>query len=99
MSGEFTLEDFLQQMQMLKKMGPLQGLLGMLPGMGKQLKDVDIDDKQVARIEAIIRSMTPQERATRRSSTAAAASASPPGRARRSPRSTGWSSSSPRSRR
>jgi signal recognition particle subunit SRP54 len=62
MSGEFTLEDFLAQMQMLKKMGPLQGLLGMLPGMGKQLKDVEIEDKQVARIEAIIRSMTPQER-------------------------------------
>jgi signal recognition particle subunit SRP54 len=62
MSGEFTLEDFLQQMQMLKRMGPLQGLLGMMPGMGKQLKDVDVDDKQVARIEAIIRSMTPKER-------------------------------------
>ncbi len=63
MSGDFTLEDFLQQMQMLKKMGPLQGLLGMLPGMGKQLKDVDVDDKQLARVEAIIRSMTPEERA------------------------------------
>jgi signal recognition particle subunit SRP54 len=62
MSGNFTLEDFLQQMQMLKKMGPLQGLLGMLPGMGKQMKDIDVDDKQVARVEAIIRSMTPQER-------------------------------------
>jgi signal recognition particle subunit SRP54 len=62
LSGQFTLEDFLQQMQMLKRMGPLQGLLGMLPGMGKQLKDVDVDDKQVARVEAIIRSMTPQER-------------------------------------
>jgi signal recognition particle subunit SRP54 len=62
MSGQFTLEDFLQQMQMLKRMGPLQGLLGMLPGMGKQLKDVEIEDAQVARIEAIIRSMTPKER-------------------------------------
>jgi signal recognition particle subunit SRP54 len=62
MSGQFTLEDFLQQMQMLKKMGPLQGLLGMLPGMGKQMKDIDVDDKQVARVEAIIRSMTPKER-------------------------------------
>jgi signal recognition particle subunit SRP54 len=62
LSGDFTMEDFLQQMQMLKKMGPLQGLLGMLPGMGKQLKDLDIDDSQVARIEAIIRSMTPEER-------------------------------------
>jgi signal recognition particle subunit SRP54 len=62
MSGDFTLEDFLEQMQMLKRMGPLQGLLGMLPGMGKQLKDVDVDDSQLARIEAIIRSMTPEER-------------------------------------
>ena len=62
LSGEFTLEDFLQQMQMLKRMGSLQGLLGMMPGMSKQLKDVDVDDKQVARIEAIIRSMTPEER-------------------------------------
>ncbi|MFA9444750.1 signal recognition particle protein [Egicoccus sp. AB-alg6-2] len=62
LSGEFTLEDFLQQMQMLKRMGPLQGLLGMMPGMGKQLKDVDVDDRQVARIEAIIQSMTPKER-------------------------------------
>ena len=62
MSGDFTLEDFLSQMQMLKRLGPLQGLLGMLPGMGKQLKDVDIDDKQVGRIEAIIRSMTLKER-------------------------------------
>jgi signal recognition particle subunit SRP54 len=62
MSGEFTLEDFLQQMQMLKRMGPLQGLLGMIPGMGKQLKDVEIEDKEVARVEAIIRSMTRKER-------------------------------------
>ncbi len=62
LSGDFTLEDFLQQMQMLKRMGPLQGLLGMIPGMGKQLKDVDVDDGQLARVEAIIRSMTPQER-------------------------------------
>jgi signal recognition particle subunit SRP54 len=62
MSGEFTLEDFLEQMQMLKRMGPLQGLLGMVPGMDKQLKGVDIDDKQFDRVEAIIRSMTPKER-------------------------------------
>ncbi len=62
LKGEFTLEDFLQQMQMLKRMGSLQGLLGMMPGMGKQLKDLDVDDRQVARVEAIIRSMTPEER-------------------------------------
>ena len=62
LSGQFTLEDFLDQLQMLKRMGPLQGLLGMMPGMSKQLKDVDIDDRQFASVEAIIRSMTPKER-------------------------------------
>jgi signal recognition particle subunit SRP54 len=62
MSGNFTLEDFLEQLQMLKRMGSLQGLLGMMPGMAKQLKDVDVDDRQFASVEAIIRSMTPQER-------------------------------------
>ncbi|MDX1621398.1 MAG: signal recognition particle protein [Nitriliruptorales bacterium] len=62
LSGDFTLEDFLEQMQMLKKMGPLQGLLGMLPGMSKELKNLDIDDRQVARVEAMIKSMTPEER-------------------------------------
>ncbi|MCW2672779.1 MAG: ffh [Frankiales bacterium] len=63
-SGEdFDLEDFLQQMQQLKKMGSLTSLLGMLPGMG-QMKDAlaQVDDKDLDRIAAIIRSMTPQER-------------------------------------
>ncbi|MEM7095828.1 MAG: signal recognition particle protein [Actinomycetota bacterium] len=63
LEGEFTLEDFLAQMQQLKKMGPLNNLLGMMPGMPKELKDQEIDDRQVARVEAIIRSMTPGERA------------------------------------
>jgi len=63
LEGDFTLEDFLQQMQQLKKMGPLNNLLGMMPGMPKELKNQEIDDRQVARVEAIIRSMTPQERA------------------------------------
>ncbi len=58
----FTLEDFLSQMQQIKKMGPISQLLGMIPGMGAQLKDIEIDDKQVARVEAIILSMTPKER-------------------------------------
>ncbi|HEY8340125.1 MAG TPA: signal recognition particle protein, partial [Egibacteraceae bacterium] len=62
LSAEFTLEDFLEQMQQIKKMGPLQGLLGMIPGLGKQLKDVDLDDRQITRVEAIIQSMTPEER-------------------------------------
>ncbi len=62
MSGEFTFEDFLEQMQMVKRMGPLKGVLGMLPGVGQQLKGMDIDDKQLAHVEAIIYSMTPAER-------------------------------------
>ena len=66
LEGTFTLDDFLDQMQQLKKMGPLSGLLGMLPGMPKELKDAEIDDEQIARVEAIIRSMTPAERADAR---------------------------------
>ena len=60
--GSFTLEDFLEQMQQVKKMGPLQGIVGMLPGVPKELKNAQIDDKQIGRVEAIIRSMTPGER-------------------------------------
>jgi signal recognition particle subunit SRP54 len=48
---------------MLKRMGPLQGVLKLIPGLGKQLGDVDVDDKQLARVEAIVLSMTPRERA------------------------------------
>jgi signal recognition particle subunit SRP54 len=61
-SGKFTLEDFLDQMQQLKKMGPLQSLVGMLPGIPKEIKNAEIDDREIARVEAIIRSMTPAER-------------------------------------
>jgi signal recognition particle subunit SRP54 len=60
--GQFTFDDFLKAMKMMKKMGPLKNVIGMLPGMGQQLKDVDVDDKQLARVEAIVLSMTPQER-------------------------------------
>ncbi|MCI6159547.1 MAG: signal recognition particle protein [Selenomonadaceae bacterium] len=65
---EFTLDDFLAQMQQVKKLGSLESILGMIPGMGglkKQLEgaDIDLDGKEVRQIEAIIRSMTPQERA------------------------------------
>jgi signal recognition particle subunit SRP54 len=62
---QFTLEDFLQQMRQVRKMGPLSGLLGMLPGMGalKQLKNADVDEGELDRVEAIILSMTPEERA------------------------------------
>ncbi|HEV7482202.1 MAG TPA: signal recognition particle protein, partial [Solirubrobacterales bacterium] len=62
---QFTLEDFLQQMRQVRKMGPLSGIIGMLPGMGamKQLKNADIDEGELDRVEAIILSMTPAERA------------------------------------
>ena len=62
LKAEFTLSDFLDQMQQLKKMGPLQGLLGMIPGMGKALKDVDLDDGHMKQVESIIQSMTAEER-------------------------------------
>ena len=62
LEGQFTLEDFLEQLQQLKKMGPLSGIMGMLPGMPKEMKDASIGDDQVKLTEAIIRSMTPDER-------------------------------------
>ena len=62
MEGRFTLEDFLTQMQQLKKMGPLQNLIGLMPGVPKEVRQAQIDDRHVGRIEAIIRSMTPRER-------------------------------------
>ncbi|ROO83397.1 signal recognition particle subunit FFH/SRP54 (srp54) [Actinocorallia herbida] len=64
-SGEdFTLDDFLQQMMMIQKMGPIGNLLGMLPGMGQMRQQIDqIDDRDLDRVAAIIRSMTPGERA------------------------------------
>jgi len=62
-TASFTLEDFLEQMQQIKKMGPLSQVLAMLPGMNaKALKGIDVDEKQFARIGAIIQSMTKQER-------------------------------------
>lgn len=61
-TASFDLNDFLQQFKMIKRMGPLEGLLGMIPGMDK-LKDAPVDGKQMNRIEAIILSMTPKERA------------------------------------
>ncbi len=63
LEGEFTLDDFLEQMQQLKKMGPLNNLIGMMPGVPKEVKDVEIEDAQIARVEAMIRSMTLEERA------------------------------------
>jgi signal recognition particle subunit SRP54 len=60
--NQFDLEDFLSQLQQIKKMGNVKDLLGMLPGMGKQIKDLDIDDDAFKPVEAIIRSMTKEER-------------------------------------
>ena len=59
---ELTLEDFLDQIKQLRNMGPLSSVLEMIPGMGKQLKDVQIDENEFNRAEAIIQSMTPEER-------------------------------------
>jgi len=59
---QFNLEDFYGQIQQIKKMGPLEQILGMIPGMGKQLKNVSLNDDAFVRVEAIINSMTPQER-------------------------------------
>jgi signal recognition particle subunit SRP54 len=63
LEGQFTLEDFLAQLQQIKKMGPLGGLLKMMPGMPKEVKDAEVDDDALKPIEAIIHSMTPEERA------------------------------------
>ena len=59
----FDMNDLLEQMKQIKKMGPIKQIVGMLPGVGDKLKDVDIDDRQLLRIEAMITSMTPAERA------------------------------------
>jgi signal recognition particle subunit SRP54 len=59
---EFNFDDFMQQIHQIKKMGNIKDLVGMIPGMGKMMKDVDIDDDAFKSIEAIIQSMTPQER-------------------------------------
>jgi signal recognition particle subunit SRP54 len=60
--ASFTFADFLNQMRQLRRMGPLRGILEMIPGMGQALKGVDLDDKHLKRVEAIILSMTPRER-------------------------------------
>src|SRR4051812_35547551 len=60
---QFTLEDFLKQLRMLRRMGPLQSILGMMPGFaGQQLKGMKVDEREIDRIQAIILSMTPEER-------------------------------------
>ena len=67
LKGQFTFDDFLKSYKMIRRMGPIQGVLKMIPGLGKQLEGIDqVDEKQLGRVEAIILSMTPQERAAPR---------------------------------
>ncbi|HEY7730561.1 MAG TPA: signal recognition particle protein [Gaiellaceae bacterium] len=61
-AGEFTFDDFLASYRMLRRMGPVKGVLKLIPGVGKQLEGVDVDEQQMARVEAIVLSMTPNER-------------------------------------
>jgi signal recognition particle subunit SRP54 len=61
-AGDFDLEDFLGQLRTMRRMGPLQGLLGMIPGVGAQMRGMKVDERELDRIEAIILSMTPEER-------------------------------------
>jgi signal recognition particle subunit SRP54 len=61
-AGEFTFDDFLASYKMLRRMGPLKGVLSMIPGLGSQLKGLEVDEGQMARVEAIILSMTARER-------------------------------------
>jgi signal recognition particle subunit SRP54 len=61
-SGDFDLDDFLDQLRAMRRMGPLQGLLSMVPGLGAQLKGAKVDEREIDRIEAIILSMTAEER-------------------------------------
>jgi signal recognition particle subunit SRP54 len=64
MEGEFTFDDFLKSYKMIRRMGPLQGVVKLIPGLGNQLAGLDeVDEKQLARVEAMILSMTPRERA------------------------------------
>ncbi len=62
--NQFGFDDFLSQMEQMKKMGSMKDLIGMIPGIGKAVKDIDIDDDSLKPIEAIIKSMTPKERST-----------------------------------
>jgi signal recognition particle subunit SRP54 len=61
-AGEFTFDDFLTSYKMLRRMGPLKGVLSMIPGLGKQVQGLEVDERELARVEAIILSMTPKER-------------------------------------
>ena len=61
-AGHFTFDDFLQAQRMMRRMGPLQSVVSMIPGLGKQMRGVSVDDRELNRVEAIVLSMTPDER-------------------------------------
>jgi signal recognition particle subunit SRP54 len=61
-AGQFTFEDFLQSYRMMRRMGPLKSIVGMIPGLGKQLQGADVDDRELGKVEAIVLSMTVDER-------------------------------------
>jgi signal recognition particle subunit SRP54 len=61
-AGEFTLDDFLDQMRQVRKLGPISNLVGMLPGLPKEVRQADLDENELTKVEAIICSMTPAER-------------------------------------
>ncbi len=63
-AGTFTFDDFLSSYRMMKRMGPIKGVLKLLPGVGRELDGLDIDERQMGRVEAIVLSMTPHERRT-----------------------------------
>jgi signal recognition particle subunit SRP54 len=62
-AGQFTFDDFLQAQRMMRKMGSLQSIVGMIPGLGKQMKGLNVDERELSRLEAIVLSMTAEERA------------------------------------
>jgi signal recognition particle subunit SRP54 len=62
--GQFTFDDFLQAQKMLRRMGPLQGVLKLIPGLGQQMAGLDVDERRLKHVEAMVLSMTPHERAT-----------------------------------
>jgi signal recognition particle subunit SRP54 len=61
-AGQFTFDDFLQSYRMMRRMGSLKSVVGMIPGLGKQLQGVNVDDRELGRVEAIVLSMTAEER-------------------------------------
>jgi signal recognition particle subunit SRP54 len=62
LQGRFTFDDFLQAYKMMRRMGPMKNVISLIPGLGKQLQGVNIDDSELGRVEAIVLSMTPEER-------------------------------------